>query len=91
MRLKRKVDSVCWEIVQILTQGRCTVLRRMYHRLRNSFGRTRWNTLVTWVMWNHVSVRLEEVLVSGQDRCIVCTKRTIGLENVFDVANGTFW
>ena len=33
-------------------------------------------------MSNHVSVRLEMVLVSMQDRCIVCAKRTIGLETV---------
>ena len=29
-------------------------------------------------MWNPVSVRLEAVLVSVQDRCTVCAKRTIG-------------
>ena len=34
-------------------------------------------------MWNLVSVRLEAVLVSVQDRCKVCAKRTIGSE--------TFW
>jgi hypothetical protein len=33
-------------------------------------------------MANLVSVRLELVLVSVQDRCTVCTKRTIGLEIV---------
>ena len=31
-----------------------------------------------------VSVRLETVLVSVQDRCTVCAKRTIGLEIVLD-------
>jgi hypothetical protein len=31
-------------------------------------------------MVNLVSIRLETVLVSVQDRCTVCTKRTIGLE-----------
>jgi hypothetical protein len=31
---------------------------------------------VTWVMRNLVSVCLEIVLVSVQDRCSVCTKRT---------------
>ena len=36
------------------------------------------------VMSNHVSVRLEMVLVSVQDRCVVCAKRTIGLETVLD-------
>jgi hypothetical protein len=25
-------------------------LRRTYHRLRNSFRHTQWNSLVTWVM-----------------------------------------
>ena len=33
-------------------------------------------------MSNHVSVRLEMVLVSVQDRCMVCAKRTVGLETV---------
>ena len=31
-------------------------------------------------MWNVDSVRLEAVLVSVQDRCTVCAKRTIGSE-----------
>ena len=35
-------------------------------------------------MSNHVLVRLEMVLVSVQDRCMVCTKRTIGPETVLD-------
>ena len=34
-------------------------------------------------MWNLVSVCLEMVLVSVQDRCTVCAKRTIGSK--------TFW
>jgi lysine/ornithine N-monooxygenase len=53
-------------------------LRRTYHRLSNHFGRTRWNSYVTWVMSNLVSVRLETVLMSVQDRCTICAKRTIG-------------
>ena len=64
-------------------------LRRMYHRLRNCFGRTRWNFQVTWVMWNLVSVRLEIVLVSVKDRCTVCAKHTIGLEIILDAPDGT--
>ena len=36
-----------------------------------------------WVMWNLVSVHLETVFLSVQDRCPVCAKRTIGSE--------TFW
>jgi hypothetical protein len=44
---------------------------------------------VTWVMVNLVLVRLEMMLVSVQDRCAVCAKRTIGLEIVLDEADGT--
>jgi len=39
---------------------------------------------VTWVLWNPVSDRLEIVLVSVQDNCTVCAKRTIGLDIVFN-------
>jgi hypothetical protein len=39
-------------------------------------------------MMNLVSVRLEAVLVSVQDRCMVCTKRTTALEIILDEANG---
>jgi hypothetical protein len=38
---------------------------------------------VTWVMWNLASFRLEIVLVLVQDRCMVCTKRTICSEFVW--------
>ena len=37
---------------------------------------------MTLVMSNHVLVHLEMVLVSLQDRCTVCAKRTIGLETI---------
>jgi hypothetical protein len=40
-------------------------------------------------MWNLVLVCLEPVLVSVQDRCTVCTKRTIGLEIILVSPNGT--
>jgi hypothetical protein len=46
---------------------------------------------VTWVMWNHILVQLEMVLVSMQDRCMVCTKRTLGSEIVLDEPDGTPW
>jgi hypothetical protein len=39
---------------------------------------------VTWVMWNLVLVYLEIVLVSVEDRCMVCAKHTIGSDNVLD-------
>ena len=36
-------------------------------------------------MWNLVLVQFEIVLVSGQDRCTVCAKRTIGTEIDLDI------
>jgi len=39
---------------------------------------------VTRVISNHVSVRLEMVLMSVQDSCMVCAKHTIGSETVLD-------
>ena len=33
---------------------------------------------MTWVMWNLISVDLETVLMSVQDRCTVCAERTVG-------------
>ena len=35
-------------------------------------------------MLNHVLVHLEMVLVSVQDRCMVCAKHTIGPETILD-------
>ena len=43
---------------------------------------------MTWIMCNLVLVRLEAVLVSVQDRCMVCAKHTIGLEIIMDAPNG---
>jgi hypothetical protein len=40
-------------------------------------------------MWNLVSVRVEIVLVSAEDRCMVCAKCTIGLEIILDAPNDT--
>ena len=36
------------------------------------------------VLWELVSFRLEIVLVSVQDRCMVCAKCTIGLDIIFN-------
>ena len=40
-------------------------------------------------MWNLVSVRLETVLVSVQDRCMVYARCTIGLQIILDAPDGT--
>ena len=39
---------------------------------------------MTWVLWYHVLDRLEIVLVSVEDRCMVCAKRCIGSDIVFN-------
>ena len=41
------------------------------------------------VMWNLISFRLEIVLVSVQDWCMVCARRTIGSEIILDAADRT--
>ena len=64
-------------------------LRRMYHRLRNHFGRTRRKSLVTWVLWNLVSVHLETALVLVHDGCLVCAKHAIGSEIILDAFDCT--
>ena len=64
-------------------------LRQTYHWIGNHFGRTRWNSLVTWVKWNLPSFCLKTVLAAVQDRCIVCAKRTIGSEIILDAPDGT--
>jgi hypothetical protein len=64
-------------------------LRQIYHRLRNYFGHNRWYSFVTTVMWKLESVHLEVVVILTQDRCTVCTKRTIGSEIILDAPGGT--
>ena len=44
---------------------------------------------MTRLKWKLVLVRLETVLVSVQDRCMICVKGTIGLEMVLDAPDGT--
>jgi hypothetical protein len=44
---------------------------------------------VTLLMWNLVSVYFETVLVSVQDRSMVCAERTIGLEIILDAPDGS--
>ena len=44
---------------------------------------------MTWIMCNLTSFRLETVLVSVQDRCMVCARRTLGSEIVLDATDGT--
>jgi hypothetical protein len=64
-------------------------LRQMYHRLGNHFGCTRWYSYVTWVKWKVVSIHLETMLISTQDRCTVCAECTIGSEIILDALDDT--
>ena len=64
-------------------------LRQKHYRLRNHFGFTRWYSDVTWVKWILVLVQLEIVLVSTQDRSMVCVECTIGSEISLDAPDGT--
>ena len=52
-------------------------LHGTYHMLINQFGRTRWNSEMTCVIWNLGLIHLETVLDLVQDRCTVCTYYTI--------------
>jgi hypothetical protein len=42
-----------------------------------------------YVKWKLVLVRLEIVLVSVQDRCMVCAEHTSGMKIILDIADGT--
>jgi hypothetical protein len=64
-------------------------LRQTYYRLRNHFGHTRWNSLVTRLKCKLDSVRLEIVLILTQDRCTVCAEYTTGSEIILDEPIGT--
>ena len=44
---------------------------------------------MTWFVWNLTSFHLEIVLVSVQDRCMVCVECTIGTEIVLDAPKET--
>ena len=40
-------------------------------------------------MWNLTSFRLEIVLLSVQDKCMICARCTIGLQIILDAPDGT--
>jgi cytochrome b len=64
-------------------------LWQIHHGQENNFGHTPWYSMVMYANWKLVSFRLEIVLVSTQDRCMVCTERTIDLEIIFGTSIGT--
>jgi hypothetical protein len=64
-------------------------LHQTYHRHRNCFGRTRWDSLVIRLMGKLGSVCLEIVLFLMHDWCTVCVKRTVHSEIVLEAPDGT--
>ena len=64
-------------------------LHRMYQGHRNLFGCTGWSSKVTWVKWMLDSVYFEIVLISMQDRCMVCAERPIGLQIILGTSDRT--
>jgi hypothetical protein len=64
-------------------------LHQTYHWLKNCFECTEWSSWVMRLKWKLISVRLEIVLVTVQDRCTVCTKCTVASEIILDALDGT--
>ena len=64
-------------------------LRPTYKRLGNHFGRNRWYFYVMWVRWKLVSICLEILLISAQDRCPVCAESTMAQEIDLGTPDGT--
>ena len=71
-----------------MTHGRCKVSTKSTIGSKIIWMQTM-ELLGDGVIWNLVSVHLETLLVLVQDRRMVCAKRTIGSEIVFDTPDGT--
>jgi hypothetical protein len=63
-------------------------LCKTYHKL-NRFGHTRWYSYVTRLKWKLVLACLEIMLMLTQDRCTICTKRTIRSKIILEAPDGT--
>jgi hypothetical protein len=66
-------------------------LCQTYSRLSNRFGCTIWYSYMTRLKWKLISVCLDIVLILTQNRCMVCTKCTIGSVIVLVAPDGTPW
>ena len=81
--------SVHLEMVLVSVQDRFMVCAKRTIGSENHFGCTRWDSEVTWVMWDLTCFSLETVLGSVQDMSTVCAKRTIGSETIIYTPDGT--
>jgi hypothetical protein len=75
--------------VLISTYDRCTVCAECTMGIPIAFGRTRCNSMVTWVKWKLISVCLEILLILMQDRCTVCAKCTTDMKISLGTPDGT--
>jgi hypothetical protein len=73
----------------VLVQDRVHGLCQTYHRIINHFRHTRRYYKVTRLKWKLVLMYMEIVLNLTQDRCMVCTESTIGLEIILDALDAT--
>jgi hypothetical protein len=64
-------------------------LRRTCNNLKNCFGHTQWNSMVMWVKWKLISVSFEIVLISTQDRFMVCIGHAIDSVIILGAPDGT--
>jgi hypothetical protein len=44
---------------------------------------------MTWIKWKLISIQLEVVLISVQDKCTVCDECTTGMEIILGTPVGT--
>jgi hypothetical protein len=62
-------------------------LHQTYHRLKNRFGCTQWQSKIARLKWKLISVHL--VILLRQDRCMVWAKFTTASKIILDAPDGT--
>ena len=82
--VKRKLVSVCLEVVLISGQHRYTVCAECTVGMEIILG-----TADGTPRWKLVLVHLDVVLVSAQDRRMVCAECTSGMEIILGTTDGT--
>ena len=80
MYVKWKLVSVCFEIVLVLAEDRCTVCAECTSGME---------IILDTPDRTPTSVRLEIVLISAQHRYTVCAECTMGMEIILGTADGT--
>ena len=89
MYVKWKLVSICFDIMLVLAQDRCTVCAECTSGKEIALGTPKWYSKVMYVKWKHVSVRFEIVLVLAQDRCTVCAECTSSTKIILGTPNHT--